>query len=228
MTLITTDPIKDASLKNLTEIDIHDVAYHAWRSSGIVQLLKQHQKNPVAIRDKYIEVFVTMFDSTMNQAEIKDFLQSNETFDLVITEPLIPIGLGFAERYKSKLILVTSLEAPTYIHVALGNPFHPVLYPERALAITPDSYLKRVAITILSAYYFYFQSNFNDLSTSLLRKHFGADLLHMDEIVDKTNMLFANVNPLFTGVRPLTPSTVYFGRGSHLEPEKPLPAVSVM
>lgn len=226
VTLITADPIKDPSLINLTEIDVHDATYNVWASSGIIFLMKEHQKNPAAIAEKYLEVYVDLVDSIMNQKGVKKLLNSDASFDLVITEPVIFIGLGFVERYNTKLILLTSMEAPTHVHTPLGNPFHPVLYPERVLAITPDSYIKRVLITTLSIYYFWYSSYFHNLNTVLIRKYFGDDVAHVEEVLDRTNMLFANVNPIFQGVRPLTPSTIYFGRGSHLQPEKPLPIVS--
>lgn len=68
----------------------------------------------------------------MDHQNIKPFLRNDRSFDLVTTEPLVPVGVVFAAHYNSKLILVMSLEAPTYVHIAIGNPFHPVLYPELA------------------------------------------------------------------------------------------------
>lgn len=229
VTLITTDPINDPSLTNLTEVDIHDNTYHAWRSSGFVELMRKHRKNPFAIRNEYLEVYNALLHSIMDNQNIKPFLLKNNTdFDVVITEPLLPVGLAFASHYNCKLILVSSMEVHTYIHIAMGNSFHPILYPEGTLAITPDSYVKRVFISLLSVYYYYFISNLFKLTTIFLRNYFGETLPPFEELLDRTNMVFVNVNPIFAGVRPVTPSTVYFGRGFHLEPEKPLPEVRNM
>lgn len=226
VTLITTDPINDPTLTNLTEVDIHDTTYHSWKTSGIIGLMRKYQKNPIAIRDKFIAMYVDLLHAIMDHQNVKPFLKNDSSFDLVITEPFIPVGLAFAAHYNSKLIFITSLEAPTFIHVAMGNPFHPVIYPEEALGITPNTYLKRVLISLLSVYYFYFQSYISELTTSVLQNYFEETLPPLEDLLDRNSMLFVNVNPIFAGVRPITPATVYFGRGSHLLPEKPLPAVS--
>lgn len=143
---------QDPSLTYLTEIDIHDARYDIWTSSGIILLMKEHQKSPAAIAGKYLEVYVDLVDLIMNQKDVKVFINSDVTFDLVITEPIILTGLGFVQRYNTKLIFVTSMEAPTHVHTPLENSFHPVLYPERVLCSTPNSYIKRVLITALSLY----------------------------------------------------------------------------
>lgn len=228
VTLITTDPINDPSLTNLTEIDLHNETYHIWRSSGIIQLMqqKENQRNPLGVADKYLEVFAKLTDCIMTQDKVKELLTSDTSFDLVMTEPVLVVGLGFADFYKSKLIFVMSLEAASHIHITMGNPTHPVLYPETALPFTPNTYATRVLATFISLMYIMFQSQYYEFGTNLLRKHFGDNVSTLGEITDRANMLFVNVNPIFGGIRPVTPSTIYFGRGSHLQPEKPLPDVS--
>lgn len=230
VTLITTDPINNSSLSNLTEIDIHDVTYLIWRSSGIVPLLqkKETKRNPFTIIDKYMEVFDNLTAVIMEQKEVKQLLDSDTKFDLVMTEPLLLVGLGFADWYRSKLILVMSLEASSYLHAAMGNPTHPVLYPDAVVTVSSTSYISRVIATLISFSNTILRIRYYNSATHLLRKHFGEDASSARDIIDKANMLFVNVNPIFGGVRPVTPSTIYFGRGSHLQPENPLPAVSIV
>lgn len=230
VTLITTDPINNSSLTNLTEIDIHDVTYQIWRSSGIVRLMQQKEtkRNPFSMLDKYMNVFGNLTDTVLEQKEVKQLLESDMSFDLVITEPLLTVGLGFADWYKSKLIFIMSLDATSNLHAAMGNPTHPVLYPEIVFTFSSESYITRVLATFFSLSTTIFRSRYQKFCTDLLRKHFGENTSSLRDIIDKTNMLFVNVNPIFGGVRPVTPSTIYFGRGSHLEPERPLPTVSIV
>lgn len=227
VTLVTTDPIKDAALTNLTEIDIHDVTYDLWRSSGTVDYMQQNRNNPLAAFKRYKEIFSDLTDAVMEQKEVKALLEYDGNFDLVMAEPILSVGLGFAERFKSKLILVMSLEAPSYLHGAMGNPSHPVLYQQAGGPIVPKTYVDRIISSAIFALQNAFGYYFEDSTTKSLRKHFGEDVRALNEIVDAANMLFVNINPIFAGVRPLTPSTVYYGRGSHLEPKKPLPHVSI-
>lgn len=228
VTVVTTDPINNPSLTNLTEINIHDVMYDIWRSSGIIRLMqqKESQMNPFALVEIYLQLFTNLTDALMEQKEVQKLLEDDVSFDLVMTEPLISVGLGFADRYKSKLILVMSLEAPAFLHAAVGNPTHPVLYVEAAFPFIPNTYLKRIIVVVHWLFQTSFRSKYSEFNTNLLRKHFGEGASSMSEMLDKANMIFVNVNPIFGGVRPVTPSTIYFGGGFHLEQEKPLPEVS--
>lgn len=228
VTLITTDPTKNSSLTNLTEIDVHDVTYNIWKSSGIIKLMqkKNVQRYPFSVVEIFLKVFADITDAIMQQEEVQKLLENETQFDLVITEPIVYVGLGFACRYKSKLILVMSLEAPSYLHAAVGNPVHPVLYPEAALPFVPNTYFKRMFAVVHWLLYTIFLWNIESSNIKLLKKHFGEEILGPTEILEKANMIFVNVNPIFGGIRPVTPATVYFGRGSHLHPEKPLPEVS--
>lgn len=224
VTLITTDAIKDPALINLTEIDVHDETYRVWRESGIITLMqnKWNQINPFAMASIFMDLCSNLSQVIMDNEDVKKLLADDNSFDLVMTEPFLSIGLGFSEYYNSKLILVTSLEAPSFIHRAVGNPLHPTLYPEAALPVSTKTYLNRFIVTTLFLFHYFFRSFYFSMQTDLLKKHFGENTPPLEQIMEKTNMVFVNVNPLFAGVRPVTPSTIYYGAGSHLEPEKPL------
>lgn len=230
ITLITTDPINDPNLTNLTEIDIHDETYTLWRASGIIPLMQHKHKyrNLFSIAKTFTDVCSNLTKAIMKHDEVKKLLKDNVTFDLVMAEPFISVGFGFADWYRSKLILITSLEAPSYIHIAMGNPIHPVLYPESALPVETKTYLDRVFVTALFIFHYAFRSIYFVQNTNLLREEFGENTTSMEELLNRANMVFINVNPLFAGVRPLTPSTIFYGAGSHLEPVKPLPTVSTI
>lgn len=228
VTLITTDGINDPTLTNLSEIVVHDETYKIWRESGVIELMKDksNQLNPFAAANIYLKLFADLTGAIMEREDVKRLLANDTTFDLVMTEPLLVVGLGFADFYKCKSIYVMSLEAPSYLHEAMGNPTHPVLYLEAALPVIVKSYMDRVLVTALYLFHHVFQSSFFTLNTSLLRQYFGENISPLGEIMERANMLFVNVNPTFAGVRPVTPSTIYYGAGAHLEPEKPLPNVS--
>lgn len=225
VTVITTDPMNDPHLVNLTEIDIHDCTYNIWLSSGLIQKVKEYRYNPFKLLEAYEKTFDDLTHAFLTHPGVKTILKDDVHFDLVMTEPILPIGLGIAERFKSKLILVMSLEAPTYIHSALGNAVHPILYPETAMADPPTTFLKRTFSALFYAVQLLMINSFFDKNTKKLSNYLGEELPPFTETLEKVSMLFVNSNPLFGYVRPVTPSTVYFGRGSHLQPEKPLPEV---
>lgn len=48
------------------------------------------------------------------------------------------------------------------------------------------------------------------------------------EVFGNFSIFFLSINPVLSQVRLVTPSTIYFGGGLHLQPPKPLPKVSLV
>lgn len=226
VTLITTDPANDPSLVNLTEIDVHDGTYHIGKSARVVQDLQKYKNHPFKLFEVYTNLFERLTDYILEQPQVKQLIRDDFSFDLVMTEPMLHIGSAFALKYDKKLIFVMSVEAAGLLHSALGNVHHPLLYPELMMAKPDDGLLGRILSVGMYLFHVYMSYSFSTANNVWLRKHFGEDLPDIESLEDKVNMLFVNANPLFGSVRPITPSTVYFGRGSHLQPERPLPNVS--
>lgn len=209
VTVITTDPMNDPHLVNLTEIDIRDCTYNIWRSSGLIQKVKDYRYNPFKLLKAYEKTFDALTHAIVTHSGVQTILKKHVHFDLVMTEPILLVGLGIAERFKSKLILVTSLEAPTYIHSALGNAIHPILYPETAMADPPTTFLQRIFSALLYAVHLLMINSFLDKNTKQLSNYLGEELPPLTETLERVSMLFVNSNPIFGHVRPVTPSTVY-------------------
>lgn len=230
VTLITTDPMNDSSLINLKQINIHKETYPVLRSSKLIQSLQMqsiyHQLFPFASFKIYADLIYELTKVIMEQTEVVKLLEDDTTFDLVITEPVVFIGFSFADKYKSKLIFITSMEAFTSVHRVMGNHVHPIAYSETTLPFTAKTYWNKIVITIHYFFHYIFRPVHLAENTKLLRTYFGETMSPLNKIADNASMLFINVNPIFGRVRPITPSTIYYGGGSHLEPEKPLPGVS--
>lgn len=227
VTLITTDPANNPSLPNLTEIDVHEGTYEIWKASGVIKALQKHKGQPSVVVQIYMDLFETLTHYVMKHPRVKELLNDTDSFDLVMMEPILLMGFAFAEKYQSKLVLVMSLEAPSFVHSALGNAVHPILYPEMAMTEPPKTLTQKVFTGFMSLLSIWNRNSYFNQHMMWLKGYFEDENIPSAEAaLERINMLFVNSNPLFGAMRPVTPSTVYFGRGSHLEPEKPLPTVS--
>lgn len=225
VTLITTDPINDPSLVNLTEIDLHDSMYEMWEKVGVVSVLKECTYKPwkfiFAFWDIMQRISETIQLELLSNPGIRALLSGDDSFDLVMVEPASFLSFVFSEIYKGKLILVMSFEPFSYIHSALGNAVHPIVYPEGAFLGAPKTLLQR----IIAVLYYSIEYYIHEFGVSLLENHVCNNISSLGDILQRVNMVFVNVNPLFGYMRPVTPSIVYFGRASYHQPMKELPKV---
>lgn len=207
--VLTTDPIKDSTLTNLTEIDL-SFAYDVY-TRNITQIIEESKNDPGNFFRKFNALMMEVFDEELSHPEVLKMINNkDEHFDLVIVEYIFPVMFGFKERFKCPYIGITSFDSSLLGHKAVGNPTHPVLYPEAVLPYEGNlSFLERVAAVV---YYIWRHTvTVIDEHDELMRKHFGEDLPYIMEIVRDVSLLLVNTNPVTHVARPITPATVLIG-----------------
>lgn len=225
VTLLTTDPVNDKSLVNLTEIDLHG-AYQIWTSYDIVKVATKHKTNPFKIFQSFADVMGALTDFMMEKWEVQQLLKNeNAHFDLIMMEPFVTVGGGFARVFGCPIIAIASLDSLSHLHIHFGNAIHPVLYPDFSVPGLPDGFLQRVQAVVqeLVAKLFYWY--WLPIHTEWLEKYFGKNSSTIEEVFGNFSLFLISTSPVLTHVRPVTPSTIYFGGGLHVEPPKPLPKV---
>lgn len=228
--LITTDPIRNESLVNLTEIDLHG-AYSIFPDQHSV--LEKYSLYDFSKLYTYLDNFISVSNAVMDyevrHPEVQKLLRNrNESFDLVIGEFLLPEVIAFAFRFDCPFIGVHSMD-PYYIpYAVMGNTMHPVLYPFADLGYTEDlsfsHRLKSVLYTFFMRYYVMYY--LGPLENERMKKYFQLGLISQEEFYDTVCMLFVNANRAFCNVRALVPSTVNVAQGIHIEEAKELPKVT--
>lgn len=227
VTVLTTDPLNNKSLVNLTEVDLHG-AYDIWKSYRIVELATKHKYNPFKMFKAWADVMGELTDFMMQKPEVQNFLTNTSVhFDLIMMEPFVTVGGGFSSRFKSPVIALASLDSVSHLHILFGNALHPVLYPDNSLPGLPEDFLQRVKAVIQVLVVNLFYNYWLPLHTQWQRKYFGENALTVEEIFGNFSKFFLSINPVLSHVRPVTPSTIYFGGGLQIEPPKPLPIVSL-
>ncbi|KAK4872659.1 hypothetical protein RN001_014688 [Aquatica leii] len=217
---ITTDPIKDPNLTNLTEIDIKST-YDIWNKDVVKITNSNAIKSFVILLDKFYEIEEHILSHDGVQNLIKN---ETEHFDVVIVEYGALTTLAFAERFKASLIVASSLDAFIDIHHLMGNPIHSMLYP---LCILPVHYeltfVDRIIVTIYSVLNKFIKLHIDSVRNSQIKKYFGRDYPLVTELEQNISLMLSNSDPIFHKIKPLLPTIVEFGGGSHRVPPKPLP-----
>ncbi|KAK5639989.1 hypothetical protein RI129_010800 [Pyrocoelia pectoralis] len=222
VTTLTTDPIKDPALTNLTEIDLHS-SYDVWNKKIMVNILSYKENALVAIIN-FITQLIEIEDEQMRNPNVQALLKSDEKYDLVIIEGFMPAMSAFAVKFQCPLIAMVSTAGHSGLHNLIGNPTHPVLYPDVIYPYDEEMSLSQRISSVVSTFLFSLASSYgNSLQDQLMKKHFGSNYPSIDEIMGNTSMLFVNSDNIFHKIQPLVPSVVQIGGGSHLRPPKPLP-----
>lgn len=228
VTLITTNPSNDLSLTNLTEIDI----------SFAHKLMTTIRFHDSILGSSSIELFYLMeyvlenvFSSIMASHQVQTLLNSNKSYDLVIFEALHGFPMGFAWKYQCPFIGITSLDVSVQFHNAIGNPPHPLLFPNYNIAIEdPEdmSFFQRFTIIFITLVYYYFvYHRIYYEEDRLLKLHLDANVPKCEEMEKNISLILSNVNFFYGYSRPRTQTTIDIG-GIHLEEPKQLPMVCIL
>ncbi|XP_018561528.1 UDP-glucuronosyltransferase 2B7-like isoform X2 [Anoplophora glabripennis] len=201
VTLVTTHPMDNHQLTNLTELNIN------WASQLI----------PNVSNSAEFKVTMWNFHSLLNTATNlicdrllysdigQKLLDKSSHFDLVLVENVCPELLGFAE-------------------IILGDFAHPISHPEFVLAFQGQlNFRERVISTMVTWYLYYtFLYVIFPKKQKTLQKYFN-NTSTIPELIRDTDMLFLNVNPNIHGPRAIGPATITVGGNREdLSPE-PIP-----
>ena len=224
--LITTDPIADPRLTNLTEINLHFL-YDYMELYNVSNIVNDYGDSPLTMINKFITVGDNLANLQVAHPEIQSLIQSEDKhFDLVMIEALDLTFYAFKHKFQCPLIGLLSLEASSEIYELMGNPVNPITNPDFMLPFVGKLTFMERLVSVLSRliFKFFIFSKVVFLSDKRIQKNFGYYPPVLD-LVQSTDMLFLNVHPAFQGVRPLTPSIINIGGGLHLQAPSSLPKV---
>ncbi|KAF2886275.1 hypothetical protein ILUMI_19898 [Ignelater luminosus] len=223
VTVLTTDPVRDATLTNLTEIDT-SISYKKWNEANLNEVAKL---GFFKMMDKFISLCYDVAEEQLLLPEVQKLLKNEtEHFDVVIIE-FFPSMAAFAERFHCPLILMSSLDAPALMYQILGNPSHPILNPDFMLAFSnkPNFFQRLISSFFTVSMKYIYEYFTKPTQEDLIKKHFGKDYPPLEEILERISMMLTNTDTVFHPLRPLLPNVIQFGGGTHLTPAKPLPKV---
>ncbi|KAF2903762.1 hypothetical protein ILUMI_02412 [Ignelater luminosus] len=223
VTVLTTDPIKDASLTNLTEIDLH-FSYKTFQSR--LSMNEMAKLNPLELIDGIVKLGYDLIEEQLQYSEVQKLLKSEtERFDVILVETFFAATVAFSHKFNCPLIQIFSLDASSPIYYSIGNPSHPILNPEFLSAYKEQpNFLER--LMMVASHLFVnigFAPRVFEAQQLLIKKYFGENYPRVEDILRNTSLLFVNTDTIFHPLRPLLPNVIQIGGGTHLTPPKPLP-----
>ncbi|KAJ8948057.1 hypothetical protein NQ314_008483 [Rhamnusium bicolor] len=223
VTVITTDPLKDPSLTNLTEIDMKWL----YQLVGNISNIAENTLTMWNIYDITLDIMLNISDALLSHPPVQDLLQRKRNFDVLLVEFSYPELLAFAEVYRCPKILISPVDTIGYYHEKMGNPSHPVLHPDMSTPFFGSmNFIERVTSTLYSLYVFYF-FDFKVIPKrqEMLKRYFDIEKT-VEELLRDVDMMFLNVNPVIQGSKALGPSTISIGGQRAAISTKPLSMVS--
>ncbi|KAL3288267.1 hypothetical protein HHI36_002715 [Cryptolaemus montrouzieri] len=224
VTFITPNPMKEDELKNITQIDISET-YQIFEDFD----LKKAFTLPSIIDwlTNTTGFWNRLMSMGMDVEGVKDILNKPEnSYDLIIAEVASPIFYGFQHKFKVPMIAVSSSALVTPIHKIMGNPVHPILYPDVRLGyVNPLTDIVHKIKSFFVYYIFYPVFNFfvTPQIDKLARSYFGGDMPYITDFFRNVSLVFGNVNPIMSDRRPLTPNVKEVWN-IHMKTPKTLPA----
>ncbi|CAH1989795.1 unnamed protein product [Acanthoscelides obtectus] len=181
--------------------------------------------DPFKVNEILFPAIHTISQYIFDNKEVKALMGNDSTFDLVIVESLFPEMLIFGEVYKCPTVFLSSFGGLNRIHESIGNPIHPIVYPELPLPFYTDLTFKERITSVL----FYLNDKFGflrrsyEMKNNMLKKYFGENAPTVTQLSDKVSMTFLNVHPALDGVRLIGQNTINFGGMIHIRKPQPLP-----
>lgn len=224
VTIMTPNPINDPTLTNLTEIDMSFLYGDKRRFEKQIAAGMGHWRWTRTVE----EIIAEQSKSIFAHEKFQDLIKNNsKTFDLVLVEALYPAPAILAINYNCPLVGIASLDVPSPVHDMLGNPGHPVLYPDLSTTFQDDmSFFEKVDAVLFYWYHRYlsFYVTFPTMD-KVIRQYFGYDAPELTEIIKNMSIVLLNTNPIIHKPRPYGPNTIQMGGRMHMKPIKPLPRV---
>lgn len=167
-------------------------------------------------------------DGALKSKRFKELLNSDQRFDLIITEffntncLLVPVY----RRFKAPFIGITSHVLMPWTNTWVGNSDNPAYIPNILMDFSDRmTFLNRVENTIswvLNQFYFKFIMEVQD--KRFMKEHLGEDVLDYGEIMNNVSLILTNSHFTLNRPRPQVPAVIDVG-GIHLKEKKTLPSV---
>ncbi|XP_028133811.2 UDP-glycosyltransferase UGT5 isoform X1 [Diabrotica virgifera virgifera] len=227
VTVVTTDPQRNASIENLKEIDT-SFCYKIYEKHNVVNAIANESLSSLEKAGVLRRAFLECEDYHFSLPPIREMIINKKIhFDLLIVEAQLPSMLAFSWRFKCPVIAVASMEPALQYHDSLGNPVHPVINPDYNLDVIDSENLtfKERLLSFLQVviYKYHIYNRAFPAYHEHVKKYFGKDLPPLKELQDSISLMFIGSHPLFHNIRPLNLNTIPIGGGMHIKAPKKLP-----
>lgn len=165
-------------------------------------------------------------NNSLRSSAVKEFLQSDEKFDIILTENFnTDCYLGFIHRFKAPYLSLSSHQIMPWTNKDMGNMDDPSYIPILFVGLTrPLNFLSRMQNALFkSLTNMVYEYWFRPIDQAIASDVFGPDLPELKKIAQQSQALLVNTHSSLHGSKPQLPNIVEIG-GLHI-PSKvnPLP-----
>nr|QIK00360.1 UDP-glycosyltransferase [Xylotrechus quadripes] len=222
VTTITSFPINNSSLTNLTEISLFDTRDRIMKLINIAGVV--HSDDIFSVNDFLWEASVIVVKEALSQKPVQDLLSSPQTFDLVIVKYYYPNFLALGRKYNCPTITVSSYFLDDYFYYISGNPVNPVAHPNMMIpAVERLTFQERLMSVLHTIYRWYgIRRIYLPDFQSIMEEHFNMSV-PIDDLIDDVDLTFVSVHPVLQEIRALGPNTITIGHSREPTVCRPLP-----
>lgn len=224
VTVLTPNPLLDPTLTNLTEIDT-SFTYEIFRDRDLQKSISKELPYSELVRNMFKTLDVTA-ESFLSDKNVQELINSGKSFDVLLVEIFQPSLFALASKFSCPFIGVSSLGMFEVAHNFLGNPTHPILYPDLMdpLSAAPNLFDRIYSIYNSLWFKHFYHNEYLPSADQLARKYINDDLPYLGDIYKNFSMVLLNVNPILHAVRPNLPAVVELGN-MHSRPKAELEKV---
>jgi glucuronosyltransferase len=166
-------------------------------------------------------------EKTLEHPNVQELIQSDEKFDLLITEMFnTDCFLAFAHKFKIPIIGFSSCVFLPWTPGRIGNPDNPAYIPTQFVFSSDKMKFNE---RFLNTFWYIFHNLHYPLlmdapAHKIARLHFGESLPALSQLARNTSLILVNNHFSLNRPRPLVPGVIEVA-GIHIKPAKALPKV---
>lgn len=168
-------------------------------------------------------------ESIQSCEPLQQLLESDETFDLFVTESFIyDVMLLFAHKFQVPFVSYIPNNLLPWHAERMGNPSNPSYVPSLVSGYLSNmNFWQRLHNSFIYTSSV-FMHNLNTLKQNdeTVKSILGPDAPSLYDTVRQTSIFFTYTHPSLNPVTPLVPGIVEIA-GAHIKPAKPLPSVCI-
>lgn len=227
--IVATELPHNERSNQLTEIQINAIASN-WLEMGLSQ--QADEMNDKSILERFTRMVyagASTADLILGSKEMKNLLNSNQTFDLFVADIFLGDALlGLSQFYKVPIVVVSPTGPNTWINEMTGNSQNSALDPSNFLPyLEVMSLSERIANTLMGVFEKLTYNFFHMISQQVVyEKHFEAlteerneILPHHRDLTHNISLVLLNSHPVIQYPRAFLPNVIEVG-GVHLRDEK--------
>lgn len=226
VTVVTSHPTRETSIKNLIEIDMSHTK-EIFLRHGFQYFMSKMNSTTSKIQSIF-DLNYELSEAIFQNKEFKKIYENpDEKFDLVMVQMYInPIFVSLGARFNAPVIAISSMGAYIGTHFAMGNPHHPAMYSEMFLPYHGKlTFTERWYSTFYYLWvraYLYFDAI--PKCDQIARKYLGNNIPYLGELQKNISLLFITTNPILYEPGPRIPTIIEINQ-LHIKPTKQLPEV---